>query len=249
MKKSRGLKGSLVLILLFVLSLSSIQVSASSEVPKQSREFYVNDMANVISSDTERYVINSNEELFRNTGAQVVVMTIDSLDGQSIDELANQVYRDYGIGDKERNNGVLILMAIEDREVRIEVGYGLEGAIPDITADQIIRNEMVPPLQEGNYDLAVTNSFKVILGLVNNEYGLQDYQYEEKVPAKRTFTIIIIVIVGIILVIIDFTMFGGWFTPQILRMILLMIGSGGGRDDDNYGGGGSSGGGGASGGW
>lgn len=211
-------------------------------------ELYVQDQAGVISQSTESYITEQNRRIFKETGAQIAVVTLKTLDGQSIDELANTLFRDLKLGDSKRNNGILMLLAIEEQKLRIEVGYGMEGALPDVTADQIIREDMAPLLKEGDYDEAVTTGFNKILQKVEKEYGLQSYEPEERVNTKRIVMIVIGIGVLIILIAIDFIFFGGWFTPQILRLFLIFF-SQGGRNDDDYGGGGSSGGGGASGGW
>ena len=69
--------------------------------------------------------------LEKQTGAQIVVVTVQNLEGQSLEEYATELFRNYGIGDKEKNNGVLLLCAYEERQFRIEVGYGLEGTLTD----------------------------------------------------------------------------------------------------------------------
>ncbi|HAK12506.1 MAG TPA: methanol dehydrogenase, partial [Chitinophagaceae bacterium] len=75
---------------------------------------------------------------------QIAVVLIRSLEDYPIEEYANKLFREWGIGNKKTNNGVLLIAAIDDRKVRIEVGYGLEGAIPDIVANNIIRYELGP---------------------------------------------------------------------------------------------------------
>ncbi|MGQ7398861.1 TPM domain-containing protein, partial [Streptococcus suis] len=73
------------------------------------------------------------------TSNQIAVVLIKSLDGYEVAEYANKLFREWGIGNKKTNNGVLILASIDDRKVWIEVGYGLEGVIPDVTASAIYR--------------------------------------------------------------------------------------------------------------
>lgn len=82
---------------------------------------------------------------------QIAVVILSSLDGQPKEEYATKLFRDWGIGNKKTNNGVLVLVAIQDRQIRIEVGYGLEGAIPDVTALSIIDNDIKPAFKAGNY--------------------------------------------------------------------------------------------------
>ena len=109
-----------ILILFFMLiSILSINVLA---IVDQTEEYYVNDYANLINVDTEEYIINTNLNLYNQTGAQVVVVTVQNLEGKSIEEYATEVFRKFGIGDANKNNGVLMLLAFDEREFRIEVG-------------------------------------------------------------------------------------------------------------------------------
>ena len=86
------------------------------------------------------------------TSNQIVVLTIPSLDGEVLEAYATRVFRVWGLGQADRDNGVLLLVAVADRELRIEVGYGLEGALTDATAGSIIRNEIVPRFRDGDFD-------------------------------------------------------------------------------------------------
>src|SRR5688572_33269944 len=92
---------------------------------------HVNDFAQVLTEDDRVYLENFLRSIERDTTAEVVVATVTSLDGMTIEEYANRLFADWGIGKRQRDNGVLLLVAPNDREVRIEVGYGLEGTIPD----------------------------------------------------------------------------------------------------------------------
>ena len=96
-------------------------------VVKPTSDFYVNDYANLLDSETKEYIMNTNISLCNQTGAQVVVVTVQNLEDNSLEDYANQIFREFGIGDKTKNNGVLLLLALEERLFRIEVGYGLEG--------------------------------------------------------------------------------------------------------------------------
>ena len=85
------------------------------------------------------------------TSNQIAIVLIKTLNDYPIEDYAVKLFRSWGIGNKKTNNGVLIIAAIDDHKVRIEVGYGLEGAIPDITANSIIENDIVPNFREENY--------------------------------------------------------------------------------------------------
>ena len=111
---------------------------------------HVNDFAQVLTADDRAYLENFLRTLERDTTAEVVVVTVTSLDGLTIEEYANRLFADWGIGTKTKDNGVLLLVAPAERKVRIEVGYGLEGSLPDGLAGEIIRTAIVPEFQQGN---------------------------------------------------------------------------------------------------
>ena len=127
--------------------------------------FYVNDYADVLSEETENYILNSNIDLQSKTKAQIVVVTVKTLDGKTIEEYATELFREFGIGDKEKNNGVLLLCSTGDRMFRIEVGYGLEGALPDGKTGRIQDQYIIPYLKNDNYDEGIKNGFSAILGV------------------------------------------------------------------------------------
>ena len=122
--------------------------------------FYVNDYADVLSEETENYILNSNIDLQSKTKAQIVVVTVKTLDGKTIEEYATELFREFGIGDKEKNNGVLLLCSTGDRMFRIEVGYGLEGALPDGKTGRIQDQYIIPYLKNDNYDEGIKNGFR-----------------------------------------------------------------------------------------
>ena len=111
---------------------------------------YVNDFASVLTEDDRAYLVRFLGDLERDTNAEVVVVTVTSLEGLSIEEYANRLFADWGIGKRAQDNGVLLLVAPAERRVRIEVGYGLEGNLPDGLAGEIIRTDIVPEFQQGN---------------------------------------------------------------------------------------------------
>jgi uncharacterized protein len=112
---------------------------------------HVSDFAKVIPPDQIQQIETLLTELEQKTGAQVAVVTIANLNGADIDSAAVDLFKQWGIGQKKKDNGVLLLAAIEDRKVRIEVGYGLEPLIPDGKAGSIIRQYMAPQFKQGDY--------------------------------------------------------------------------------------------------
>ncbi|MCQ2478484.1 MAG: TPM domain-containing protein [Clostridia bacterium] len=137
------------------------------------KEFYVNDFANVLEEDVKSEILSRGAELAEKTKAQVVAVTVDSTDGQEISDYALNLGRDWGIGDKEKNNGVLILLAVSDREVYIAVGYGLEGALPDSKTGRILDNYAVPYFKNDDFSQGMLSVYKAVQNEVYIEYGLE----------------------------------------------------------------------------
>ncbi len=257
MKKLIGITTYIVILLSVFVSLPCY--GSQVDYPKPADNFFVNDFAGVIDPDTERDIQNIAIQLYEKTSAQVVVVTINSLEGQSIEEYAVNLFREWGIGTAEKNNGVLILIAIEDRWSRIEVGYGLEGALTDAETRRIQDNYMIPAFQEGDYSSGIKNGFLATVYKVYDEYGidveeLDEYFVYEAVDSRRednsTRQIIFLIIVFVFLI-IDWMFFGGRMTK--LLFIAFMSGGryrGGGGHGGGFtgGGGGFSRGGGFSGG-
>jgi uncharacterized protein len=100
------------------------------------------------------------------TSHQLVVATVPSLDGRSVEDYANRLFRDWRLGDKDRNDGVLLLVAPAERKLRIEVGYGLEGVLPDAVAKVIVDDFIVPQLRAGRMDAAVTAGVEQIVDVI-----------------------------------------------------------------------------------
>ena len=168
MKKRASILSIIVLAILFSLPC----YGTSAELPKPTNAFFVNDFAGVLDSKTEQALQNIAVQLQQKTTAQVVVVTIDSLQEASLELYAYELYKAWGIGTAEKNNGVLILVAVHDRKSRIEVGYGLEGALPDGKTGRIQDNYMIPYFKEGDYASGITNGFLAIVQEVYGEYGI-----------------------------------------------------------------------------
>ena len=144
----------------------------SEAVVSQTADFYVNDSAKVLDASLENYIISTNKSLYSQTGAQIIIVTINSLKGEGLEEYANDLFRQYGIGDKKKNNGVLMLLSIQDRKSRIEVGYGLEGALNDAKTGRIQDNYMIPYFKEDNWQDGIKNGYNAILSEVEKAYDV-----------------------------------------------------------------------------
>ncbi len=144
------------LILLALLLLIPFNVKAI--VPPMS-DFYVNDYANVLSSETEEYIIDQSKKLAAVDGTQIVVVTVPDLDGEEIEDYAHELFKSYGIGDSQKNNGLLLLLALEERLMRIEVGDGLEGILPDGKTGRFQDEYMIPYFSEDDFDKGMKNGY------------------------------------------------------------------------------------------
>ena len=132
---------------------------------------YVNDFAGIMDaasiSDLETLI----DEVEKNMGAEIAVVTIDSLEGITIEEYAVELFEYWGIGKADEDNGILVLVALLDREVRIEVGYGLEGTITDLEAGRIIDEIMVPNFKQEDYNRGI---YDAVITISNQIYGEED---------------------------------------------------------------------------
>ncbi|MBQ7136358.1 MAG: TPM domain-containing protein [Bacilli bacterium] len=127
--------------------------------PPQTLKFYVNDAANILSTETENYIIEKSTELNKVDGTQIVVVTVPNLGGYSIEEYANTLFNYWGIGDSEKNNGLLLLLALQEREFRVEVGDGLGGILPDAKTGRFQDEYIIPHLKNNEWDKGVKNGY------------------------------------------------------------------------------------------
>ena len=144
----------------------------SAAVVSPDDTFYVYDGAQVLSEETEQYIRRASQELENKTDAQIVVVTISSLEGRSLEEYATELFRQWGIGDEKKNNGVLLLCAVEDRQFRVEVGYGMEGDLPDGKTGRMQDIYIIPLLQENKFDEGIKNGYNAFLQAVAEIYDV-----------------------------------------------------------------------------
>ena len=121
------------------------------------------DRANLLSPAEETYLSEASAALERDTGAQFAIATVPDLHGQTIEEYSLQLARAWHLGSRERNDGVLLLVAVAERKVRIEVGRGLERRIIDPFASRVIRQQIAPHFREGNYPAGIIAGSEAII--------------------------------------------------------------------------------------
>jgi uncharacterized protein len=132
----------------------------------------VNDFAGKLRPETVTEVSRFCEEVRRKSGVAVVTSIVTDMQGLDREEYANRLYETWGIGDQKTDSGVLLLIAVEERMVRIETGYGVEGFITDADSRRIGQAYLVPSLREGDYDSAVRNGVAALTALIAEEYNL-----------------------------------------------------------------------------
>ncbi|GIN91029.1 methanol dehydrogenase [Siminovitchia terrae] len=248
---------SLSILVFFFFSLTGFKVEAAN-IPDPAGDIYVQDFAHVLSDNEKNELIELGRYLDDHTQAQIAILTINSLEDESVEEYALQAFRQYGLGNAEKDNGVLLLLALKERKIKIEVGYGLEGALPDGKVGRILDSYALPYLEENEINLAITNTYKQLFNEVSKEYSLDKQANAEGVEYNQTeglspLTILIFIMIFAGIIFLDFRFLGGAFTLTLLRMLAAILnrggGGGGGFGGPRSGGGGSSGGGGASRSW
>ena len=128
------------------------------------------DLANVLSPATEAALTEQLAAHEQRTSNQLVVATVPSLQGYDIERFAVELFRAWGLGQKDRNNGVLLLVAPNEREVRIEVGYGLEGTLTDALSADIIQNRILPRFRAGDIPGGIAGGVDAILAVIEGTY-------------------------------------------------------------------------------
>ena len=127
-------------------------------LPPPTEDIYLVDDAGMVEPEDRQKILSMGRDLDHATKAQVVVVTMNTLGPDSIEDYANRLFRKWGIGDRKKNNGVLLLIAKEDRKFRIEVGYGLEGAITDGYAGSVL-DGMKADFRSGKYSAAIVAAY------------------------------------------------------------------------------------------
>lgn len=149
---------------LLMLALTACSLFAA-DIPRLTSR--INDTAWLLSAETTNRLTDLLKQHEQQTGNQITVLTVSSLDGESIEGYATRVFGSWKLGQKDKDNGVLLIVVPKDRMMRIEVGYGLEGTLTDLTSGRIIRTIMAPRFKEENYDAGITDGVEAIVQVLN----------------------------------------------------------------------------------
>ena len=131
---------------------------------------YINDRAGMLDAATVERLETYLSDFDKTDSTQISVLTVPTLDGQSLEEFSLAVATSWGLGQKGKDNGALLVIARDERRIRIEVGYGLEGRLTDLTAGRIISRTMAPAFSQGDFDLGVTRGVEAMVAAVKGEY-------------------------------------------------------------------------------
>ena len=238
------------LALFLSLLLCSMAFAAPPHIPARAAG-YMNDNAHMLTQQQAQLINRQLSQFDKKTSNQVVVATFNTLGGGSLDDFSMQLATKWKIGTRKHDNGVLLLIIKNDHKMRIEVGYGLEGALTDALSGLIIRNEIAPSFHQGHYYQGIENGVQAIMKATQGEY-------KPTAPAGATAKkilglIIFLFFIGIFLLSMLTRGGSGYVVGTAAGLFLggLGGGSGGGFGDGGgfSGGGGGFGGGGADGGW
>ncbi|HBG92236.1 MAG: hypothetical protein A2X54_00950 [Nitrospirae bacterium GWF2_44_13] len=238
----------LPLLICFLIITESFAVTP--QIPEMP-DNYVVDLAGIVDNNIEQNLNGYLKELEQKTTAQVVVLTITSLEGESLEEFSiKTAHQKWKLGQKGKDNGALIVVSIQDRKYRFEIGYGLEGVLPDSLTGSIGREYMAPNFKKGDYSKGIYAAALALTGQIASSHGIEVTGMpkikrsiyaagRKKDGGKISKFLTILLLIGAVILFIK--------NPRLLIFLLLASSMGGGRRE-GWGGGGGFGGGGSFGG-
>lgn len=176
-----------IALLCFLLLMVSGQ-GVAADFPELTNDIYVQDEVGILSEQQKEELRQLGRGLEDATSAQIMVLVIPTLEGEPIESYANQAFRHYGVGSEEENNGILVVLSLDepnDREIYVEIGYGLEGALPDGKVGRILDEYAIPYLSQGNYSEGVINLYEVLYQEVAAEYQWNGEPVEPQAAASQ----------------------------------------------------------------
>ena len=172
--RGRARKQTVSFVLACVLSLASVFTSLSFALDVPPLTGRVVDLAHVLPADVAASLTRDLEVHETKTSNQVAVLILPSLEGEPLESFSHRVGTTWKLGQKGTDNGVLLLIALRERKVRIEVGYGLEGALTDLRSAHIIRQEIVPRFRSGDLPGGIAAGVQAILGTIEGTYKAEE---------------------------------------------------------------------------
>ena len=164
------------------------------------------DLVHLLPSDETASLSAELAEHERRTGNQIAVLTLPSLEGESLEEFSHRVSTTWKLGRKGTDNGVLLLVVPGERRIRIEVGYGLEGTLTDAKSSQIIRREIVPRFKSGDFPGGIAAGLKAIMGTIEGTYALPAETGDKSGQNSPWESVLIAIVIGAL---VGGSLFGG----------------------------------------
>ena len=192
---------NLLTIVFFLFGAAVFAQEPVRVIPKPPAGSLIYDENKILTPDQRQLLDQQLIALDDSTSNQVGVAIIPSLNGGSIENVAVETFRSWGLGTKKNNNGVLIIVVTEDRRMRIEVGYGLEGAIPDAVAGSIIRNDMTPAFKEEDYYHGLVRAVENIARAASGEYNIPRERNDTSSPVSSGGSLFKFIIIAIVILI------------------------------------------------
>lgn len=215
---------------LFLIFGGCLLVAAQKNIPEHGGR-WVHDYANVLSPQTIVQLEGLLKAERDSTSNQIAVLIMKNLEGGDIDEFANRVFNSWKLGDEKKDNGVLFLIAMEEKQMRIEVGAGLEGVLTDMQSSRINRNEVAPYFRRGEYEQGIAAGVISVIQTIKGEYKNDSPVARRSKKSRSPFVTLIVIIIFIVIASRRRSgPGGGYWTP-----------GGGFIGGGNWGGGGSSG--------
>jgi uncharacterized protein len=256
-------------ILLAILTVAWIMLPCAGHAQTYpEHQGYVTDTSGTLDAASEQYLETMLKALEDKTTAEIAVAVVDTLGGVSVEEYAVELFEKWKPGNAEKDNGVLFVVAVKDREMRFEIGYGLEGAIPDARAGRIRDENVIPAFKRGDMSAGIVAGTEAMAGDICREYGITLQSLGVNSPAGAAppprrasgtsstdgmavffFCIVFFIIILICVIVIKVSKRKGWGGTDSSTSYFSDSGSSGGDSGGDSFGGGDSGGGGASGDW
>ena len=185
-------------LILFLFFISCAAAAQDGDFPPRATRL-VTDYTGTLSEADQNRLENKLLEFNNATSTQIAVVIMKSIGGYGIYDYAVQLANKWGIGQQGKNNGILVLLAMDSRQVSIQIGYGLEGVAPDILAKRIIENEMIPYFSQGDFYAGLDKGTEALMALVKGEFSAEEYANKgQKFPWFILFIILFIIVISVV---------------------------------------------------
>lgn len=173
-----------ILLALVSLTANAYTIEQIPNVHIQNSTRYVSNPDGILSAEAQAQADSIIAQIWATSSAEVVAVVVNEIDGSDIDSFATELFTSWGIGKKDKDNGLLVLIVKDMRKAAIRTGYGMEGVVPDIIAGRIIRNYMAPHFKNGDYDTGTLETLNCLAAIINNPEAAQELMSKHKNDAN-----------------------------------------------------------------